>query len=216
MKNNHITVNNTSVEVCRDGNINYVEVSALEKALGWGDNNGRKKIASKSLKAFAGKELSVGKKSSIYGGTRTFLSTIDTMVLIAWEAQNCNPKAAAWLIAFAVEALDKRIDVVLGTESQPAEVVVRWLAVRMNHASIWKIGKIQGSEANKLHMMFYGVDVCEHKNQLEMLDIAREDLLPDMATLELLEEITELRKRFVIAKSNRVADPYREAIYKMK
>ena len=55
----------------------YVAVPALEKALEWREDSGREKLASKSLKDFAGKGLTVGKKKADHGGTLKLLSTKD-------------------------------------------------------------------------------------------------------------------------------------------
>lgn len=55
------------------------------KALKWVKQSGREKIASKSLNAFAGKALSVVKKSAEHGGTYTLLSIADASELLRSE-----------------------------------------------------------------------------------------------------------------------------------
>ena len=86
----------------KQGNDFFVAVPELEKALGWRADGGREKFESKSLKAFAGKDLGVGKKSIKYGqytGQINVISTKDFSVVITWAAINGNTKAQSLVAA---------------------------------------------------------------------------------------------------------------------
>lgn len=96
----------------------YIYVSCIEKILGWRPNSAREKIASKSLKALVGKDLTLGKKKADHGGFVTLLSTKDTSLLIAWAANNGNKVAQVLLVALTMEALERRIDHALGVVVQ--------------------------------------------------------------------------------------------------
>lgn len=108
-----ITLAGLQLTGAKDDTSYYVLVPELEQALGWRLSQARQKIASESLKAFAGKELRLVKKKDSRGRSRGYVNLVsarDLMVLIGWEASNGNTKASALLIALAVEAVERRID----------------------------------------------------------------------------------------------------------
>lgn len=92
--------------------------------------------------------------------------------------------------------------------------------IRNFHRHVW-FKNITPNEGIKLHMMYFGMTVKEHKALLpafaQLTDEERSDsLLPDLCSLRQLEEITNLRAAFVKAKKQSYGDPYVEAIAAMK
>ena len=91
-----------------------------------------------------------------------------------------------------------------------------WRIIRDFHKFVWH-KNITPGEANKLHMMVFGMTVKEHKSMLPAFaalddDAKAESLLPDMVSIKQLEEITKVRANFVKAKQSGYANPYLEAI----
>jgi hypothetical protein len=106
----------------KDKQKRFVLVPEIEKAFGWRANQAREKVVSKSLEAFAGAVIRLGKKKDNRGTSRGYVSLVSTkdfMTLVGWEATNGNKQALALLIALATETIDRRIDAALGqTESE--------------------------------------------------------------------------------------------------
>jgi hypothetical protein len=99
----------------------YLVVPALEKALEWRANSGREKLRSKSLEAFAGKVLSVGKKKADKGGSLSIITVEDANVILGWAAKEGNEKAFALLLAASAESFRRRIDSALNVETTEEE-----------------------------------------------------------------------------------------------
>jgi hypothetical protein len=113
-----ITLAGLTLDGAKDDKGNYyVLVPALEMTLGWRRDQAREKLASKSLEAFAGKSIRLGKKKDSRGASRGYVSLISTqefMTLVGWESSKGNKNALALLVACAQEALERRIDHALG------------------------------------------------------------------------------------------------------
>lgn len=88
----------------------YISQRSLEKLLGWSVDTTRKKIASKSLKAFAGKVKPLGKISKPNGGYIAAIDTKDASIVITWEATRGNKQAQALAVALINETIERRID----------------------------------------------------------------------------------------------------------
>jgi len=82
----------------------WVSQPAMERMLGWRADSARQKLSSKSLKAFAGKDFTVGKKvkaKDISGRSNTFNAVpFDTFLsVVKWLATNKDDAAIALLVA---------------------------------------------------------------------------------------------------------------------
>lgn len=91
-----------------------------------------------------------------------------------------------------------------------------WRIIRDFHKFVW-YKNITPGEANKLHMLAFGMTVKEHKSLLPAFDVLDDEskadsLLPDMVSIKQLEEITKVRANFVKAKQSGFGNPYMEAL----
>lgn len=90
------------IAVTEKGNL-LVAQPTVEILMGWDADSGRKKIASKSLKAFAGLDFKVGKNthsvSWVGQGKTVFYDYPDFLVLIKWQVKQGNEKAIDLIIA---------------------------------------------------------------------------------------------------------------------
>lgn len=70
-------VDGHTFDVAKDKDKRLVGIPEIEKLLGWRSDSGREKMRSKSLKAFAGKALTLVKKQHKQGGTMNYITTED-------------------------------------------------------------------------------------------------------------------------------------------
>jgi hypothetical protein len=81
----------------------YVGTPTIEESFGFESNTGRKKLASKSFKAFAGKDFKVGKISVVVNGIGqgkvNFYSFDTFLMLLKWQVKEKNEKAIDLVIA---------------------------------------------------------------------------------------------------------------------
>jgi len=82
----------------------FVSVPSIERMLDWGANNGRKKLAAKKLKTFAGGSFTTGKNINCLDkigkvNRCTVIPFSDLLTVLYWELKNDNPNAERLLLA---------------------------------------------------------------------------------------------------------------------
>jgi hypothetical protein len=194
----------------------YIAVRELEKALEWHADSTRKKTASKSLKAFTGKEIPPVKKR-IGASSFNMLLVSDVTLIIGWESGNGNAKAVNLLVSLAQETFERRINDALGIVKTEVEYEERTSKRRQqleaNHRGAYD-GNMNSTEADVLHKLYYGVDTREFKQINEA--VTNGLWSPNHCTDDMLEELVYLRKRFVNAKAKHLSNPYEHAVEKTR
>lgn len=107
-----------------DGNDYWVSTPEISESFGWEPKRISEKLTSKSLKAFAGKEIKIRKGARGRGNAGMFNSR-DFSIIVAWQAQEGNTGALSLLIALTKEAIERRIDNSLGLSKSEEDYEVR-------------------------------------------------------------------------------------------